>query len=280
MKNFDHSNAPFEAFKVFQQRMPDFTPRVALVLGSGLGALAEQIAEAVTIPYEDLPGFPVSTVRGHAGDLIAGRLGGVNVVCMKGRSHYYEGKGIDVMTSAIRTFKLMGCESVVLTCSAGSLRTEVGVGKLVVLTDHLNALPGNPLIGINDERFGPRFISMANAYDADLRAMLKEAAAELAIDWHQGVYLSCSGPNFETAAEIRMMRVIGADVVGMSTVPEVISARHCGLKVLAIAAITNLAEGLSDVTLSHEQTLEYAAVGARDLTRLVTTYLQRMAARG
>ena len=280
MKNFDHSNAPFEALKVFQQRIPDFTPRVAMVLGSGLGALAEQITEAVTISYEDLPGFPVSTVRGHAGDLIVGRLGGVNVVCMKGRSHYYEGKGIDVMTSAIRTFKLMGCESVVLTCSAGSLRTEVGVGKLVVLTDHLNALPGNPLIGMNDERFGPRFISMANAYDADLRAMLKEAAAELEIDWHQGVYLSYSGPNFETAAEIRMMRVIGADVVGMSTVPEAISARHCGLKVLAIAAITNLAEGLSDVTLSHEQTLAYAAVGARDLTRLVTAYLHRMAARG
>ena len=280
MKNFDHSNAPFEALKVFQQRMPDFTPRVAMVLGSGLGALAEQITEAVTISYEDLPGFPVSTVRGHAGDLIVGRLGGVNVVCMKGRSHYYEGKGIDVMTSAIRTFKLMGCESVVLTCSAGSLRTEVGVGKLVVLTDHLNALPGNPLIGMNDERFGPRFISMANAYDAELRAMLKEAADELEIDWHQGVYLSYSGPNFETAAEIRMMRVIGADVVGMSTVPEVISARHCGLKVLAIAAITNLAEGLSDVTLSHEQTLAYAAVGARDLTRLVTAYLHRMAGRG
>lgn len=273
------SNAPFEALEIFKQRMPGFTPRVAMVLGSGLGALADQITDSVTISYADLPGFPISTVHGHAGDLVAGKLAGVDVVCMKGRSHYYEGKGADVMTSAIRTFKLMGCESIVLTCSAGSLRPEVGAGKLVALTDHINTMPGNPMVGVNDERFGPRFFSMANAYDADLRAMLQDAAKDLGIDWHQGVYVSYSGPNFETVAEIRMMQIIGADVVGMSTVPEVISARHCGLKVLAIATITNLAEGLSDVVLSHEQTLKYAAVGAQDLIRLVPAYLQRLAAK-
>jgi xanthosine phosphorylase len=199
---------------------------------------------------------------------------------MNGRSHFYEGKGADVMTSAIRTFKLMGCESIVLTCSAGSLRLEVGAGKLVALKDHINTMPGNPLIGINDERFGPRFMSMANAYDKDLRAQLHEAANALNIDWHEGVYVSYSGPNFETPAEIRMMQIIGGDVVGMSTVPEVITARHCGLKVLAIATITNLAEGLSDVVLSHEQTLKYAAVGAKDLIRLVPAYLQRLTTQG
>jgi xanthosine phosphorylase len=211
---------------------------------------------------------------------VAGTLAGVSVVCMNGRSHFYEGKGADVMTSAIRTFKLMGCESIVLTCSAGSLRLEVGAGKLVALKDHINTMPGNPLIGINDERFGPRFMSMANAYDKDLRAQLHEAANALNIDWHEGVYVSYSGPNFETPAEIRMMQIIGGDVVGMSTVPEVITARHCGLKVLAIATITNLAEGLSDVVLSHEQTLKYAAVGAKDLIRLVPAYLQRLPTQG
>lgn len=271
------SQAPFDAVGVLRQRNPGLRPRVALVLGSGLGELANQIAEPVTIAYRDLPGFPVSTVQGHAGELLCGTLGGVAVLCMKGRSHFYEGKGADVMTSAIRTFKLIGCESIVLTCAAGSLRAEAGPGSLVALTDHINLLPGNPLIGDNDERFGARFISMANAYDDGLRQALRQSADALGIAWHEGVYLATSGPSFETPAEIRMMRTLGADVVGMSTVPEVISARHCGLKVLAIATITNLAEGMSDLPLSHEQTLHYAAIGAKDLMRLLPAYLQRLA---
>ncbi|MEJ8852969.1 xanthosine phosphorylase [Variovorax robiniae] len=273
----DCSNLPFEARDAFQKRMPGFVPRVAMVLGSGLGALAEQISDAVTFSYADLPGFPISTVHGHAGELVAGRLAGVPVVCMKGRSHFYEGKGTAVMSSAIRTFKLLGCESIFLTCSAGSLRREVGPGQLVALTDHINTMPGNPLVGLNDERFGPRFMSMANAYDAGLLAILRDAAAELSVPWHEGVYVSYSGPSFETPAEIRMMQVIGGDVVGMSTVPEVITARHCGLKVTAVVTITNLAEGLSDFQLSHEQTLKYAAIGAKDLTRLIHGYLARIA---
>jgi len=272
--------APFDAVSVLRQRLGHLQPRVALVLGSGLGGLADQIADAVTIAYRELPGFPVSTVQGHAGELVSGTLGGVAVVCMKGRSHFYEGKGADVMTSAIRTFKLMGCTSIVLTCAAGSLRTEVGPGSLVALTDHINLLPANPLIGVNDERFGARFISMANAYDDGLRQTLRQSARTLGIDWHEGVYLATSGPSFETPAEIRMMRTLGADVVGMSTVPEVIAARHCGLTVLAIATVTNLAEGLSDQPLSHEQTLHYAAIGAKDLMRLLPDCLQRMASGG
>ncbi len=248
------------------------------MLGSGLGGLADTIDGAITIPYRDLPGFPVSTVQGHAGELVCGQLGGVDVLCMKGRSHFYEGKGADVMTSAIRTFKEFGCESLLLTCAAGSLRAEAGPGSLVALSDHINLLPGNPLTGINDERFGPRFMSMANAYDAGLRHTLQQSAKALGIALHDGVYLATSGPSFETPAEIRMMRTLGADLVGMSTVPEVISARHCGLKVLAIATVTNLAEGMSDMPLSHEQTLHYAAIGARELIRLVPDYLRRLKA--
>lgn len=268
------SDTPFAAHAALRKRLPGFAPRVAMVLGSGLGGLADQIADAVTLPYAELPGFPVSTVDGHAGVLVAGTLGGVSVLCMKGRSHFYEGKGADVMTSAIRTFRLAGCESLLLTCAAGSLRADAGPGALVALNDHINLLPGNPLVGLNDARFGPRFMSMANAYDTDLRQSLHAAAGKLSIPLHEGVYLATSGPSFETPAEIRMMRTLGADVVGMSTVPEVITARHCGLKVLAIATVTNLAEGMSDMALSHEQTLRYAAVGAADLTRLIPAYLQ------
>jgi xanthosine phosphorylase len=268
------SDTPFAAHAALRQRLPGFTPRVAMVLGSGLGGLADQIVDAITLPYAELPGFPVSTVDGHAGVLVAGTLDGVSVLCMKGRSHFYEGKGADGMTSAIRSFRLAGCESLLLTCAAGSLRADAGPGSLVAITDHINLLPGNPLVGRNDERFGPRFMNMANAYDADLRQSLHTAAGSLSIPLHDGVYLATSGPSFETPAEIRMMRTLGADVVGMSTVPEVITARHCGLKVLAIATVTNLAEGMSDVALSHEQTLKYAAVGAADLTRLIPAYLQ------
>jgi xanthosine phosphorylase len=270
------SDTPFEAHAALQRRLPGFAPRAAMVLGSGLGALADQIHGAVTIPYAELPGFPVSTVDGHAGLLVAGELGGVPVLCMKGRSHFYEGKGADVMTSAIRTFKLCGCEALLLTCAAGSLRADAGPGSLVALTDHINMLPGNPLVGPNDDRFGPRFMSMANAYDAGLRRQLHAVADRLSIVLQDGVYLATSGPSFETPAEIRMMRTLGADVVGMSTVPEVIAARHCSLQVLAIATVTNLAEGMSDIALSHEQTLKYAAVGASDLTRLVPAWLQAL----
>lgn len=281
MPETKHSDlAPFDAVAVLRQRLGDFQPRVALVLGSGLGALADEIADAVAIPYRDLPGFPESTVLGHAGELVCGRLGGVAVLCMKGRSHFYEGKGADVMVSAIRTFRLMGCASIVLTCAAGSLRAEVGPGSLVALTDHINLLPGNPLIGSNDERFGPRFISLANAYDKGLRSTLRQSARTLGIAWHEGVYLATSGPSFETPAEIRMMRTLGADLVGMSTVPEAIAARHCGLTVLAIATVTNLAEGLSDQPLSHEQTLHHAAIGAKDLMRLLPDCLHRLATAG
>jgi xanthosine phosphorylase len=271
------SNTPFEAADVIRARKPGFEPRVAMILGSGLGVLAEQMTDAVSISYADLPGFPISTVHGHAGELVLGTLAGVPVVCMKGRGHFYEGYGAQVMTSAVRTFKLLGCEMLLVTNAAGSLRAEVDAGSVVVLTDHINLLPGSPMAGPNDDRFGPRFFSMANAYDADLRNLVKETAAAKSITLHEGVYLAAPGPNFETAAEIRAFKTLGADVVGMSVVPEVISARHCGLKVVGVSAITNLAEGLTPFPLSHEQTLKYAAVAAKDLVALIHSFVERLA---
>jgi xanthosine phosphorylase len=270
------SNTPFEAADVIRARKPGFTPRVALILGSGLGVLAEQMTDAVAISYADLPGFPISTVHGHAGELVLGTLAGVPVACMKGRGHFYEGYGPGVMTSAIRTLKLVGCELLFVTNAAGSLRPEVDAGSLVALTDHINLLPGSPMAGPNDDRFGPRFFSMANAYDAETRELVKAVAAEKGITLHEGVYLSAAGPHFETAAEIRAFRTMGADVVGMSVVPEVIAARHCGMKVAGVSAITNLAEGLTPFALSHEQTLKYAAIAAKDLVALMHAFIERL----
>jgi xanthosine phosphorylase len=177
----------------------------------------------------------------------------------------------------VRTLKLLGCEMLFVTNAAGSLRPEVDAGSLVALTDHINLLPGTPMIGPNDERFGPRFFSMANAYDSAIRELVKETAAANAITLHEGVFVAYPGPNFETPAEIRMMARLGADVVGMSVVPEVISARHCGLKVTGVSVITNLAEGMSPFQLSHEQTLKYAAIGAKDLVTLILAFLANVA---
>ena len=271
------SNNPWFSADIIRAAKPDFTPRVAFILGSGLGALAEQIVDAVVLSYEKLPGFPVSTVHGHAGELVLGHLAGVPVACMKGRGHFYEGRGIAVMTDAIRTFKLLGCELLFSTNAAGSLRPEVEPGSLVALSDHINTLPGTPMVGLNDDRFGDRFFSLANAYDADCRALLQTVASEKGFPLHEGVFVSYPGPNFETAAEIRMMQIIGGDVVGMSVVPEVISARHCGLKVVAVSAITNLAEGLSDVKLSHEQTLAAAELSRQNFIDLICGFLRPLA---
>ena len=271
------NNHAFEAADIIRASKPGFRPRVAMILGSGLGVLAEQMEDAVSIGFDQLPGFPISTVHGHAGELILGTLSGVPVVCMKGRGHFYEGYGMGVMTSAVRTMKLLGCEMLFVTNAAGSLRADVDAGSLVTLTDHINWLPGTPMIGPNDDRFGPRFFSMANAYDSVLREFVKASAVENNIKLHEGVFIAYPGPNFETAAEIRAMAKLGADVVGMSVVPEVVSARHCGLKVVAVSVITNLAEGMSPFPLSHEQTLKYAAIGAKDLVTLILAFLAGVA---
>ncbi|EGF8087755.1 xanthosine phosphorylase [Escherichia coli] len=277
MSQVQFSHNPLFCIDIIKTYKPDFTPRVAFILGSGLGALADQIENAVAISYEKLPGFPVSTVHGHAGELVLGHLQGVPVVCMKGRGHFYEGRGMTIMTDAIRTFKLLGCELLFCTNAAGSLRPEVVAGSLVALKDHINTMPGTPMVGLNDDRFGERFFSLANAYDAEYRALLQKVAKEEGFPLTEGVFVSYPGPNFETAAEIRMMQIIGGDVVGMSVVPEVISARHCDLKVVAVSAITNMAEGLSDVKLSHAQTLAAAELSKQNFINLICGFLRKIA---
>ena len=184
------NNTPFEAVDIIKARKPGFAPRVAMILGSGLGVLAEQMTDAVSIGFDELPGFPISTVHGHAGELVLGTLAGVDVACMKGRGHFYEGYGMGVMTSAVRTMKLLGCEMLFVTNAAGSLRPEVDAGSLVAITDHINLLPGTPMIGANDDRFGPRFFSMSNAYDADIRNLVKDTAAAKGITLHEGVFVA------------------------------------------------------------------------------------------
>ncbi|MDT3293813.1 MULTISPECIES: xanthosine phosphorylase [Shewanella] len=261
------------ALATIRARKPNFSPRAAMILGSGLGAFADNLDNKVVIPYEDLDGFPVSTVVGHSGELVLGSLHGVDIVCMKGRGHFYEHQSMKVMTTPVRTFKRLGCELLLVTNAAGSLRPErIGVGSLVIFSDHINTMPGTPMTGANDDSYGPRFFSLANAYDKDLRAEALSVAKAAGIEVNQGVFVSYSGPCFETAAEIRMMQIIGGDVVGMSVVPEVISAAHCGLPVLAVCAITNMAEGLGDVQLSHEQTLTSAKLAEADFIRLIERF--------
>jgi len=249
---------------------PNFSPKAAFILGSGLGIIADELEERVCIAYEELDGFPVSTVEGHSGELVLGRMNGIDVVCMKGRGHYYEHQSMKVMTNPVRTFKRLGCELLIVTNAAGSLRPEtIDVGSLVIFNDHINTMPGTPMTGRNDEAYGPRFFSLANAYDKSLRMEALAVAKRENIHANEGVFVSYSGPNFETAAEIRMMQIIGGDVVGMSVVPEVISAAHCSLPVLAICAITNMAEGLGDVALSHDQTLKCAKLAEDDFIKLI-----------
>lgn len=270
----DGSATPHDAAAVIAERAPGFTPRVGIVLGSGLGGLADRIADAVAISYADLPGFPRPGVHGHAGRLVLGTLGGQKVACMQGRVHLYEGAGPAAIRLPIRALKLAGCETLFLTCAAGSLRTEVGPGRLMAITDHINMQGTNPLVGPNDDAFGPRFPGLKDAWDPALTGHLAATAAGLGIDLAQGVYAAWLGPCFETPAEVRMLKALGADAVGMSTVPDCIVARHCGLTVVGCAVITNLGVGLGDGEVSHDQTLRSAASAAADLERLVVGFLE------
>ncbi len=259
-----------EAVAYIQQRSPGFIPKVAIILGSGLSSLADQICKAVVIPYADIPGFPESSVPGHPGRLILGYLENVPVVCLQGRAHLYEGTSWQTLKILIRAIYSLGCSILVITNSSGSLRLDVGPGELMLITDHINFQPGNPLVGMNEDEFGPRFFSMDAAYDYDLRTRLLAIAHQLNINLAQGIYISTLGPLFETPAEIRAFRNLGADAVGMSTVPEVIVARHCGLRVAAIAGITNFAAGMSNEILSHEHTLQHAKLFTTNMTRLIS----------
>jgi xanthosine phosphorylase len=258
-------------------RAPGFAPRLGIVLGSGLGGLADALEDAVAVAYGELPGFPAPGVAGHQGRVVLGRLAGLEVACLQGRRHPYEGGDPAAMAAPVRALRHAGAEALLLTNAAGSLRPEVGPGRLMAIADHINLLGTNPLTGPNDDAVGPRFPSLRDAYDPALRAALHAAAERAGVPLAEGVYLATPGPSFETPAEIRAFRVLGADAVGMSTVPEVILARHCGLRVAAVSAITNLAEGMGEEPLSHEQTLRFAEAAAGDLVRVVERFCGELA---
>ncbi|HEU5459443.1 MAG TPA: purine-nucleoside phosphorylase [Pyrinomonadaceae bacterium] len=230
-------------------------PRIAVVLGSGLGAFADDFEEAVSIPYEDITGFMRSTAQGHAGQLVVGKIDTVPILAMKGRVHYYEGYSLEEVTFPMRTFKLLGIKTVILTNAAGGINVQLQQGALMVLSDHLNLMGANPLRGPNDERFGPRFPDMSTVYSPELQELVVEEARAIGVEVRRGIYGALSGPSYETPAEILMLRNLGADAVGMSTVPEAIVARQMGLEVLGISCITNMAAGLSDAPINHEEVM-------------------------
>jgi purine-nucleoside phosphorylase len=254
-------------------RLGTLRPRIALVLGSGLGMLADQISGVLRIPYAELPGFPQGKVTGHAGELIAGRLSGVPVIALSGRAHYYEKGDPAAMRPALETLAEIGVRTLLLTNAAGSLHPTMPPGSVMVIADHINFAGTNPLFGEPTDR---RFVGLSEAYDRELRSAIARAAARRGIELHEGVYMWFSGPSFETPAEIRMARILGADAVGMSTVPEVILARFLGLRVAACSVITNLAAGLSGTEISHEETKAMAPQGGARLAAILADAIGEM----
>jgi len=259
-------------------RAPGFKPRVAVILGSGLGPFAEEVNAVAAIAYGELPGFPQTTVGSHAGELVLGHVGKTAVAVLQGRAHYYERGRADEMKGAIRAMAELGCETLLQTNAAGSLRLDMPPGSLMAITDHINLTGVNLLTGPNDDSVGPRFPSLRDAYDPALLATLRASAAEVGIALAEGVYLAVMGPSFETPAEIRAFRALGATLVGMSTVPETIVARHMGIEVLGISCVTNLAAGMSHAPLSHEEVYETGRHVESRLAALLTQLAPRIAA--
>jgi purine-nucleoside phosphorylase len=252
-------------------------PKIGLVLGSGLGGFADDLADATRIPYSNIPFFPRSTAVGHAGQMVFGTAGGIPVAAMQGRVHLYEGYSAREVAFPMRVLDQMDVHAVVLTNAAGGINLEYKQGALVVITDHINLQGHNSLVGPNDDRFGPRFLDMTQAYWKPYREMTLQVAKRLGKTIYQGVYAALLGPNYETPAEIRYLRTIGADLVGMSTVPEVIVARHMGVKVLAISCVTNMAAGILDQTINHEEVLETGERVKGDFVALLRAVLPEIA---
>ncbi len=251
-------------------------PEIGLILGSGLGVLSDALEQAETILYKDIPGFPVSTVEGHASELVAGLIEGKRVVMLKGRFHLYEGHSVDKIAFPVRVLKALGVDTLLVTNAAGGINTSFDPGDLMLIRDHINFMFRNPLIGPNDERIGPRFPDMSSAYDKQLRELAGEVADGLQLKVREGVYVGLLGPSYETPAEIRMLRMLGADAVGMSTVPEVITARHMGLRVLGISCISNMVAGILDQPLSHQEVMDTAEKVKGDFIRLVQGIIARI----
>ena len=252
-------------------------PRIALVLGSGLGDFGNEFQDSVGVPYQEIPGFPTSTVEGHAGRLVIGKVENVPVLAMQGRVHFYEGYSLEEVTFPVRTFKLLGINKLVLTNAAGGVDVQLSQGALMLISDHLNLMGVNPLRGPNDERFGPRFPDMSSVYSQELQHQAIEEAQEMGLELRRGIYAGLSGPSYETPAEIRLLRGLGADAVGMSTVPEAIVARQMGIEVLGISCITNMAAGLGNEPINHEEVVETGKQVRETFTRLLRRLVVRLA---
>jgi purine-nucleoside phosphorylase len=252
-------------------------PEIALVLGSGLGGFADELSDAIAIPYQEIPHYPSPSAEGHAGRLVIGKIGGVPVAAMQGRVHLYEGYEPGVVTFPMRVFGRMGVRAAILTNAAGGVADRLRAGSLVVLEDHINLQGVNPLIGPNDDRLGTRFVDMTRAYDPEFRNLVLRAGSRLGLEIFPGVYAAFSGPSYETPAEIRFLRAIGVDVVGMSTVLEAIVARHMRIRVLAISCVTNLAAGITGNAITHQEVLEIGAQVRAKFIALLRTVIPQMA---
>jgi len=266
----------YEEIVLYLKSKVKITPEIGIILGSGLGMLAQEITEQTVVPYSEIPHFPQSTVVGHKGQFIFGYLAGKAVVCMDGRFHYYEGYDLQQVTLPIRVMRKMGISQLIVTNAAGGINAEFVPGDLMLIRDHINLLGVNPLRGKNEEVFGERFPDMSEAYANELRTLALAAADELKINLQQGVYVAMSGPSYETPAEIKYAKMIGADAVGMSTVPEVIVAVHCGLKVLGISCVTNMAAGISKQKLNHKEVMETAEIAKEKFMSLVKKVVSNM----
>ena len=264
-----------ETVNYIQREIPD-APEVGIVLGTGLGGLVKEIDNAIQIPYAEIPHFPVSTVKGHQGQLIFGDLGGKKVIAMQGRFHYYEGYTMKEVAYPIRVLKLLGIRSLIVSNAAGGVNPDFEVGDIMIIRDHINLMGNNPLLGPNEEEFGPRFPDMSEAYDHHYINIVKKIARHHSIHLQEGVYAGVTGPTFETPAEYKYIRVIGADAVGMSTVPEVITARHMGLPVFAVSVISDLGVEGKIVEITHEEVIQAAAVAEPLMTTLVKGLIEQM----
>ena len=249
-------------------------PEIGLILGSGLGSIGDTIEDAEYYNYSDIPNFPTSTVEGHAGRLVVGKLGSKTVIAMQGRFHYYEGYSMEKITFPVRVMKLLGISKLIVTNACGAVNKDFNAGDLMVITDHINFSGSNPLFGHNLDDFGPRFPDMSEAYSKDLRNKVLSAGRDLNIPLKEGVYVMFSGPTYETPAEVRMAKILGGDAVGMSTVPEVIVANHCGIKTVGISCLTNMAAGILDQPLNHEEVIETSNRVKKDFINLMNRVIE------
>lgn len=260
----------------FIRSITDFKPEVGLILGSGLGDYANKIENPIVIPYADIPGFPVSLVQGHQNQFVLGECQGKRVIAMQGRFHFYEGIAQSQIAIPVRIMNQLGAHSLIITNAAGGVNVNYKPGDLMLIEDHINLSGGNPLIGKNDDEFGPRFPDMSDVYDQELRDSIKRLAGEQGIPLQEGVYLMMSGPCYETKAEIRMARALGADAVGMSTVPEAMVANHCKMVIVGISCITNMACGVTDQALNHQEVVETAEIAREKFTNLIDMVLEKV----